>query len=302
MAKSKAKGGLGRGLGALLPEYDEIIESTDDKSGVKELDIESVVPNPDQPRKIFDEDKMQDLVESVRAHGVIQPILVSKQDDHYIIIAGERRYRACKKAGLDKVPALIRNLDEEQIMEIALIENIQRDDLSPFEEARAYEALQKKFGYTQEKLAERMGKSRSSIANLMRLLALPEDVQKMVEENKLTVGHVRPLLTLDSAEMQSSLAYEIYQNELTVRDVEQLLQDISSAKAKDQDVSEETIEEAKAKRRLSPEMLSLQEQLAERFSTKVSIKKKGDGGKLVIEYYSEDDLKRIIDGMKGEFY
>ena len=302
MVKSKAKGGLGRGLGALLPEYDEIIESADDKSGVKELDLDKVIPNPDQPRKIFDEDKMQDLVDSVREHGVIQPILVYPKEDQYIIIAGERRYRACKKAGLDKIPALVRKLDEEQIMEIALIENIQRDDLSPFEEARAYEALQKKFGYTQEKLAARMGKSRSSVANLMRLLALPLDVQQMVEDKKLTIGHVRPLLSLESDEIRSSFAHEIYQNELTVRDVEEMVQEIISEKDKKEEPSDKVVEEIKVKKQLSPEMMALQEQLAERLSTKVSIKKKGDGGKLVIEYYSQDDLKRIIDGLNGEFY
>ena len=203
MAKAKGKGGLGRGLGALMTDYEEISLALEHKEGVIELELDKVFANPEQPRKHFDEDKLTDLTESIKEHGVLQPILVTVRDDKYMIIAGERRYRAAKAAGLTVIPALIRELSDEQVMEIALIENVQRDDLSPIEEARAYDMLQSRFGYTQERLAQRMGKSRSAIANNLRLLALPADVQQMVEDGKLTVGHVRPLLSINVPEWQS---------------------------------------------------------------------------------------------------
>lgn len=299
----KAKGGLGRGLGALLPEYEEIIETQGGKESVVELELDKIVPNPDQPRKTFDEDKLIDLAESIKEHGVLQPILVAPRDDNYMIIAGERRYRASKRAGLQTIPALIRELDEEKIMELALIENVQRDDLSPIEEARAYDVLQRKFGYTQERLSKRMGKSRSAIANSTRLLALPEDVQQLVEDGKLTVGHVRPMLSIDIPEWQSAFAHEILQNNLTVRDVEQMVKNaLKEGKVEWSDVTLLFQKKAPYKK-LPAELRSLQDQLAERLSTKVNIKKNTDGsGKLVIEYYSEEDLKRIFDGLQGNFY
>ena len=299
----KAKGGLGRGLGALLPEYEEIIETQGGKESVVELELDKIVPNPDQPRKTFDEDKLIDLAESIKEHGVLQPILVAPRDDNYMIIAGERRYRASKRAGLQTIPALIRELDEEKIMELALIENVQRDDLSPIEEARAYDVLQRKFGYTQERLSKRMGKSRSAIANSTRLLALPEDVQQLVEDGKLTVGHVRPMLSIDIPEWQSAFAHEILQNNLTVRDVEQMVKNaLKEGKVERSDVTLLFQKKAPYKK-LPAELRTLQDQLAERLSTKVNIKKNTDGsGKLVIEYYSEEDLKRIFDGLQGNFY
>ena len=202
---AKAKGGLGRGLGALLPEYEEIIDTHSNQGGIVELELEKIFPNPDQPRKHFDEDKLIDLAESIKEHGVLQPIIVTPRDDKYMIIAGERRFRATNRAGLKTIPALIRELDDEKIMELALIENVQRDDLNPIEEARAYELLQTRYGYTQDKLAKRMGKSRSAIANSTRLLGLPEDVQQLVQDGKLSVGHVRPMLSINIPEWQSVL-------------------------------------------------------------------------------------------------
>lgn len=300
---AKTKGGLGRGLGALLPEYEEIVETHNGKDGIVELELDMIFPNPDQPRKSFDEDKLTDLAESIKEHGVLQPIIVAPRGEKYMIIAGERRYRASGRAGLKTIPALIRELDDEKIMELALIENVQRDDLTPIEEARAYEILQTKFGYTQERLAERMGKSRSAIANITRLLALPEDVQQMVQEGKLTTGHVRPMLSINIPEWQSAFAREVYQDNLSVREVEKMVK--SAMDEGKVSWSDETILfQKKAKyKKLPAELRNLQDQLAERLSTKVSIKKNRDGsGKLVLEYYSEEDLVRIFDALKGEFY
>lgn len=300
---AKTKGGLGRGLGALLPEYEEIVETHNGKDGIVELELDMIFPNPDQPRKSFDEDKLTDLAESIKEHGVLQPIIVAPRGEKYMIIAGERRYRASGRAGLKTIPALIRELDDEKIMELALIENVQRDDLTPIEEARAYEILQTKFGYTQERLAERMGKSRSAIANITRLLALPEDVQQMVQEGKLTTGHVRPMLSINIPEWQSAFAREVYQDKLSVREVEKMVK--SAMDEGKVSWSDETILfQKKAKyKKLPAELRNLQDQLAERLSTKVNIKKNHDGsGKLVIEYYSEEDLVRIFDALKGEFY
>ena len=300
---AKAKGGLGRGLGALLPEYEEIIDTHSNQGGIVELELEKIFPNSDQPRKHFDEDKLIDLAESIKEHGVLQPIIVTPRDDKYMIIAGERRFRATNRAGLKTIPALIRELDDEKIMELALIENVQRDDLNPIEEARAYELLQTRYGYTQDKLAKRMGKSRSAIANSTRLLGLPEDVQQLVQDGKLSVGHVRPMLSINIPEWQSVFAQEVYQSGLSVRDVEKMVK-----KAIDEGhitwETEEVLFQAPQKyKKLPSELRVLQDQLAERLSTKVNIKKNRDGsGKLVIEYYSEEDLKRLFDALKGDFY
>ena len=260
---AKAKGGLGRGLGALLPEYEEIVETHNGRDGIVELELDKIFPNPDQPRKTFDEDKLTDLAESITEHGVLQPIIVTPRNDKYMIIAGERRFRASGRAGLKTIPALVRELDDEKIMELALIENVQRDDLSPIEEARAYDVLQTKFGYTQERLAKRMGKSRSAIANSTRLLALPEDVQQMVQDGKLTVGHVRPLLSINVPEWQSAFAQEVYQSNLSVREVEKMVK-----KALDEGhvtwETEEVLFQAPQKyKKLPSELRTLQDQLAE---------------------------------------
>lgn len=300
---AKAKGGLGRGLGALLPEYEEIMNNSDGEHRVVDMELEKLFPNPNQPRKTFDEDKLIDLAESIREHGILQPIIVTPRDGKYMIIAGERRYRACKRIGLETIPALIREMEDEKIMELALIENVQRDDLTPIEEARAYELLQTRYGYTQEKLSERMGKSRSFIANSTRLLSLPEDVQDMLQDGKLSTGHVRPLLSIDIPEWQSAFAHEIYQSKLSVRDVEKM---VKKAQGEGRvTYSEETVlfTNPTKYKKLPAELRTLQDQLAERLSTKVNIKKNRDGsGKLIIEYYSEEDLKRVFDGLNGTFY
>lgn len=302
---AKPKGGLGRGLSALLPDYEEYIEKQSEKAGetVRELNIDDVMPNPDQPRKHFDEDKLTDLAESIKENGVLQPILVvARENDKYMIVAGERRWRASKLAGKETIPALVRNADLQQVLELALIENVQRDDLSPVEEARAYATLMEMFDYTQEKLAQRMGKSRSAIANSTRLLDLPSEVLEMVEEGKLTVGHVRPLLSINVPEWQIIFAHEIYQSNRTVREVEKLVQDALEAGYVTTESKEVLFQKKPRAKKLPNELRILQDQLAERLSTKVSIKRTGEKGKLVIEYANEEDLKRIIDAMHGEIY
>ena len=297
---AQKRNALGRGLDSLISMGDI---RTDGSSAISEISLDLIYPNPDQPRKVFDEDKLIDLAESITEHGVLQPIIVTPREDKYMIIAGERRFRASGRAGLKTIPALIRELDDEKIMELALIENVQRDDLNPIEEARAYDVLQTKYGYTQDKLAKRMGKSRSAIANTTRLLALPEDVQQMVQDGKLTVGHVRPMLSIDVPEWQSHFAQEVYQCNLSVRDVEKMVKKaLDEGQVSWQD--ERILFQNKQKyKKLPSELRTLQDQLAERLSTKVNIKKNRDGsGKLVIEYYSEEDLKRLFDALQGDFY
>lgn len=220
---AKSKGGLGRGLGALLPDFDEPTVQADEQHKIVELALERVMPNPDQPRKHFDEDQMTDLVESIREHGVLQPIIVAPRGDDYLIVAGERRWRAAKRVGLTTIPAIVKELTDDQIFELALIENIQRANLNPIEEARGYKQLADRFGYSAELIAKRMGKSRPQVANTMRLLSLPEEVLAFVEEEKLSVSHVRPLLALNDAKWQIEFAHEIYQSNLSVRDVETMI-------------------------------------------------------------------------------
>lgn len=299
---AKAKGGLGRGLGALLPEYDELLNDGSEK--VQELELDQIIPNAEQPRKIFDEDGLRDLTESIRENGVLQPILVTPRDGKYQIIAGERRWRASKKAGLSTIPAIVRDVADEKLLEQALIENVQRTDLTPIEEARAYRTLQERYGYTQEVLSKRVGKSRSAISNSMRLLSLPEDVQEMVEEGKLTVGHVRPLLSVNEPSWQSSFAHEVYQANLSVREVEKAVKNfLKRSEVMESPVLESKSEDAQEQQKLSDALRILQDQLAQRLSTKVTIKAgRGKGGKLILEYYSQEDLKRIIDAMGGQFY
>lgn len=296
---TKSKGGLGRGLGALLPDFDEPAVAEDERHKIVELDVERVMPNPDQPRKHFDEDQMTDLVESIREHGVLQPIIVAPKGDDYLIVAGERRWRAAKRVGLTTIPAIVKDLSEDQIFELALIENIQRADLNPIEEARGYKQLADRFGYSAELIAKRMGKSRPQVANTMRLLSLPEEVLAFVEEEKLSVSHVRPLLALNDAKWQIEFAHEIYQSNLSVRDVETMINKLKE-KGTITTVTKQVIFEEPPT--VSPELVSIQEQLKNRLGTQVRIKSSGKKGKIEIEFYGRDDLKRVLDALGGEFY
>lgn len=299
---TKNKGGLGRGLGALIENYEEILEQEQlDKSSIAQLPLADIYPNPDQPRKHFNEDELSDLTESIKEHGIFQPILVVKQAQGYMIVAGERRWRAAQQAGLENIPAIIRDLSEQEIYELALIENIQRADLNIVEEARAYAWLQNHFGYQHEQIAKRVGKSRTTITNILRLLTLPENVLAMLSDNKLTLGHVRPLLTLDDAQLQAELAQEIYQSRLSVREVEKLIHDLKNDNQHPPQ-SESEHEHENKEIPLSVDLKNLQEQLMLKLGTKVNIRKNQKRGKVEIEFYGEDDLKRIIDALGGEYY
>lgn len=296
---TKSKGGLGRGLGALLPDFDEPAAAGDDQHKIVELDLDKVMPNPDQPRKHFDEDQMTDLVESIREHGVLQPIIVAPREEMYLIVAGERRWRAAKRVGLATIPAIVKELSEDQIFELALIENIQRADLNPIEEARGYKQLADRFGYSAELIAKRMGKSRPQVANTMRLLSLPEEVLAFVEEEKLTVSHVRPLLALNDAKWQIEFAHEIYQSNLSVRDVETMINKLKEKGSITVVTKQVLFEEPPT---LAPELVTIQEQLKNRLGTQVRIKNSGKKGKIEIEFYGREDLKRVLDALGGEFY
>ena len=296
---AKSKGGLGRGLGALLPDFDEPAVQEDEQHKIVELALERVMPNPDQPRKHFDEDQMTDLVESIREHGVLQPIIVAPKGEDYLIVAGERRWRAANRVGLTTIPAIVKELTDDQIFELALIENIQRADLNPIEEARGYKQLADRFGYSADLIAKRMGKSRPQVSNTMRLLSLPEEVLAFVEEEKLSVSHVRPLLALNDAKWPIEFAHEIYQSNLSVRDVENMINKLKKKGTITTVTKEVLFEEPPT---LSPELTTIQEQLKTRLGTQVRIKNNGKKGKIEIEFYGKEDLQRVLDALGGEFY
>lgn len=281
--------GLGKGLDALIPvsvAEDKIIKDVAKKDGNQEtiVDINLVTPNHEQPRKNFDKEKLEELSASIKEHGIVEPILVQDRKDHYEIIAGERRWRAAKLAGLKKVPVLVRNYTERQIMEISLIENIQREDLNPIEEALAYKKLMNEYELTQEEVAKRVSKNRTTVTNSLRLLKLCKKVQDMLVDKQLSEGHARALIGIEDEKKQLEIAEKIVNNKLSVREVEKLV--------KEKDAPE------KPKKQLSDELELFYRDIAEKMKiklgTKVNITGKGDGtGKIEIEFYSNDDLDRI---------
>ncbi|HHZ02421.1 MAG TPA: ParB/RepB/Spo0J family partition protein [Tissierellia bacterium] len=273
-AKRKA---LGRGLSALIPETLE----KEDYERIQEIDIDLIRPNPNQPRKIFEQDKLNELTESIKKYGVIQPIIVKKEDELYTIIAGERRWRACKNANIKTIPCIVRDIENRNASEIALIENIQREDLNPIDEATAYEFIMDRYGITQEEVSNIVGKSRVYVTNIMRLNNLDDYVKDKIKNNLITAGHGRALLSLDK-EKQRSMADIIIRDNLSVRDVEKL-------------VREQKKPRRKIKREKDKYILYLEEVLTERFSSKVNIKSNKNRGKIEIEYHSSEDLNRILD-------
>ncbi len=278
------KKGLGKGLGALL-NTEEAVDSTLDQSF--ELKISQIEPNKDQPRTEFDPDKLNILAESIKKYGVLQPIVVKKlENGFYKIIAGERRWRASKLAGLKKIPVVIRDYDDQETMEIALVENLQREDLNPFEEARGYKELMDLFGMTQEQVAQKVGKSRSAVANSIRLLSLCEEIKDLVLKKELTVGHVRALLATDHEGVQLMAARRIVAEGLNVRQTEALIKSLlQTKKEKKKDPVDEEL-----KRYLA----TLEKKLSNSLGTKVTIQSKKNRGKIEIEYYSNDDFERIM--------
>ena len=283
--------GLGKGLDALIPSVQ--VENTKGKKNEKKeetaetlVKITKVEPNREQPRKNFDEDALLELAESIKQFGLLQPILVQDRKDYYEIIAGERRWRAAKLAGLKEVPVIIKNLTEQEIVEISLIENIQRENLNPIEEAQAYKRLLSEFNLKQDEVAERVSKSRTAVTNSMRLLKLCDEVQQMVIDEMLSTGHARALLSIEDPKEQYNIAQRIFDEKLSVRDVEKLVKSLNKP-AKPKKVTEKNLEVF---------YQDLEEKLKQRLSTKVSISSKGNGaGKMEIEFYNNEDLDRLVE-------
>lgn len=284
-----AKKGLGKGLSALISE-DFSIEN-EDKTGVAELKITQIEPDPDQPRKDFDSEKLEWLAESIKIHGVIQPLIVTEQKDgFYRIIAGERRWRASKLAGLTTIPAIVREYSKQQSAEIALVENLQREDLNGIEEAKGYKTLMEEFSLTQQQVAEKVGKSRPAVANALRLLNLPESVQDMVIYGEISSGHARAISGISDSELQTDLAQKVIAEDLSVRQLEKLIAQMNvpdPEKEKDQiDVN------------LKAQLKELQKELQTYLGTKVKVSRGKNKGKIEIEYYDMNELDRLIQLIK----
>lgn len=281
--------GLGRGLDALFGTYEgdvsynKITKSAETNTGVLEVDINKIKPNPNQPRKNFDEDALKDLAASIKVHGIVQPIVLNKNaDGTYMIIAGERRWRAANLCGLKTVPAIIKDYTEKQIKEISIIENLQREDLNPVEAAKAIKELMDEYGLTQEAVSERIGKSRSNVANTLRLLTLYPAVLDMIEKGKISAGHARCLVVVEDANEQLKLANAIVSKNLSVRDLEKAIKAYTNP-AKKVVVREEQ----------SLELKELINQMQKTFATKVSAIGNDNKGRIYIDYYTRDDLDRI---------
>lgn len=287
------KGGLGKGLGALFPsnvDVEALGDIYDNKTEkVVQMKINDIEPNIKQPRKMFDEEKMMELADSIKEHGVLQPIIVTKKDNYYQIIAGERRWRASKIAGLKTIPTIVRDYDEQKTREVALIENIQRENLNPLETARALKELMEEHNLTQEQLAKTLGKSRSAIANTVRILNLDERVLELVSEGKLSEGHARSLVSIDSPQKQYKLALDIVNLDLSVRDAENLVKEQKADK------------NSKTKKNTKVDKLDIiykdiETRLKKSLGTKVSFKPQTKSkGKIVIEYFSSEELERILE-------
>ena len=303
------KGGLGKGLDSLIPSgapknkkniteekkqpvkvVEKVVEKIVEKPVEMKMKITEVEPNREQPRKNFDEDALLELAESIKQFGVLQPLLVQKKDDYYEIIAGERRWRAAKLAGLKEVPVIIKDFSDQEVVEIALIENIQRDNLNPIEEAMAYKRLMEEFELKQDEVATKVSKSRASITNSLRLLKLDPRVQKMLEEEMISTGHARALLAISNKDKQYEIAQKVFDEKLSVRDIEKLVKDlkkIKKNKKEEKDVHDFLYTE-------------LEESMKQILGSKVSIKnKKNNKGKIEIEYYSRDELERIVDMIRS---
>ena len=274
---------LGRGLSALISD-----DANTGNEGFLEIDLDLIEPNAEQPRTRFEETALDELAQSIRANGIVQPIVVRRKGSQYQIVAGERRWRAAQKAGLQKIPVVIKDISDEKILELALIENIQRQELNAIEEANAYRKLIDSIGLTQEMLAERVGKNRTVITTYLRLLRLPGDIQKLVEENKISAGHARALLMVDDADVQRRVARSILELSLSVRETEKAVKKLSKGET-------QVIEKTQVKPKIDANVKAAETKLRRHLGTQVQILPdgKGTGGKLEIEYYSDSDLDRI---------
>ena len=284
------KKGLGKGLDSLITNKVEKPVVTDvaadNENGAVLVNISKVEPNREQPRKKFDEDSLLELSESIKQFGVLQPLLVQERPDYYEIIAGERRWRAAKLAGVKEVPVIIKNLTEQEIMEISLIENIQREDLNPIEEAQAYKRLLTEFNLKQDEVAERVSKSRTAVTNSMRLLKLCDEVQQMIINDMISTGHARAIISIENPEEQYALAQKIFDEKMSVRDVEKYIKNMNKP----------VKEKKKINKSLEVIYQEKEEVLKQALSTKVSVSGKGDGtGKIEIEFFSHDDFDRLME-------
>lgn len=270
-------------------------ENADSLKDAVTVRISEVEPNREQPRKVFDEEKLEELSQSIKTFGLLQPILVQKRDGYYEIIAGERRWRAALKAGLKEIPVVVRDYTEKEILELSLIENIQREDLNPIEEAQAYKRLADEFGMGQAEIAERVSKSRSAVANALRLLKLDEQVQKMVTDGQLSMGHARALLSLDIPKEQIITAQKVIEKQLSVRETEKLVKELLK-KPSGEGEEESHKEQPEEDPSIAIIYKQIEERLQQTLHTKVSIQRKRNGhGKLLIDFYNSDDLEKIID-------
>ena len=288
-----AQRGLGKGLDSLIPTSNNNV-SREVKQAEMMVKIAKVEPNRDQPRKNFDEDALQELADSIKQFGLLQPILVQDRKEYYEIIAGERRWRAAKLAGLREIPVIVRNYTDQEIVEISLIENIQREDLNPIEEALAYRRLLEEFHLKQDEVAERVSKSRTTVTNSMRLLKLCDNVQQMIIDDMLSTGHARALIPIEDEEMQLQLAQRIFDEKLSVREVEKIVKGILKP------------ETDKPKKEETPQSIqyiyqNIENQLKEKLSRKVEITSKGKNGtgKIEIEFYSNEDLAHLIESLSN---
>ena len=293
------RGGLGKGLDSLIPDngkvpesgkkvkvVEKVIEKIVEKPVDVKLGINQIEPNREQPRKKFDEESLEELADSIRQFGVLQPLIVQERKDYYEIIAGERRWRAAKLAGLKELPVIIKKMSDQEIVEISLIENIQRENLNPIEEAAAYKRLLTEFHLKQEEVAERVAKSRTAVTNSMRLLKLDERVQQMVIDGMLTTGHARALLAIEDPELQFQAASRVYNERLSVREVEKMVKNIGKEKPvkKQEDFQQKAV------------FQDLEEKMKTALGTKVSINRKDEKkGKIDIEYYSMEELERLME-------
>lgn len=276
---------LGRGLDALIPSSESAIEAGD----VSQIAVSQIQPNPHQPRKKFKEAELAELAESIRAHGVIQPLIVRGNGEGYTLIAGERRLQAAKLAGLSAVPAVLREADDQALVEIALVENVQRSDLSPLEAAEAYRQLQQDFGLAHKEIAKRVGKSRVAVTNTLALLELSQKVKQALVDGLISEGHGRALKGLESDKAQNAALQSVISNDLSVRQTEELVRKLLGRKTK-----------SKKKAQLSPELVSLQDRLREALGTKVSVQPSGKGGRISLHYYSDEELNALIEKLLDE--
>ena len=276
------KQALGKGLGALIPDLSSLDDKERKALGINEIELEKIVPNEFQPRKYFDDEKLKELAASIKEQGVIQPIIVHKMSGGFQLIAGERRWRAARLAGLKTIPALVKEATKRELLEMALIENIQREDLNPLEAAEAYKRLQDEFKLTQDDLAKRVGKERSTVTNFLRILSLPKEVKHEIATGSLSMGHAKALLSLERVRDQLRAAALIVKKGLSVREAESIATRLKNP--------------PKEKRvRQSHELKAVAEKLTKSLGTKVSISARSKGGRIVIEYYSADELDRILE-------